>query len=76
MKNARRRKHKVNSKEIKKWKIDNDISNASIVENTGVSYSSVVMTVNGYRKHKAVIDAFVKIGCPREFFDSQVKKAA
>ena len=76
MKKAHRVKHKVNTKEIKKWKIDNDVSNASIAKDAGVSYSSVVMTVNGYRNHEGVIDTLIERGCPRGFFMRQDKKAA
>jgi hypothetical protein len=69
-------KKRVKTKEIKKWLIDKDFTQAEIGRAIGCSRAMVCRTVNGVCRHWRVIGWFVDHGCPEELFGPPRKKAA
>lgn len=61
-------------KEIKKWEIDHDVTHTMIANDANVSQPMVTLVLKGERRSKAVIDAFLKRGCPKKFFNMEGKK--
>jgi len=55
-------------KEFRVWKIRNDVTEIMIAKETGYTNVLVNKVVNGQIKNVKVVDAFVKRGCPIEFF--------
>jgi hypothetical protein len=58
----------IQTKEIKKWKIDHDVNHAMIAAKAGVTREMVSMVILGRRKSANVANVMVKMGCPKEFF--------
>ena len=65
-------KTNYNFKGIRKWQIDADITQAVIAADVGCSESLVSMVFRGKRRNQKIIDAFVRRGCPREFFGPDI----
>lgn len=61
----------IQKKEVKKWQIDAEVTQAMIARDIGLSETMVNLVFNGKRKSQKVIDAFVKRGCPRKFFEAE-----
>ena len=58
----------IQTKEIKKWKIDHDVDHAMIATRAGVTREMVSMVISGRRKSANVANVIIKMGCPKEFF--------
>jgi len=58
-----------NAINIKVWLIRNGIKQNQIAREAGVSPPTVNFIVHGKSNNKAVIETFVKHGCPREYFE-------
>jgi len=59
-----------NRKEIKKWLIDQELSQKEIAIDLGVSEALVSLTIAGRKKNRRVIEALRQRGCPAEFLGS------
>ena len=68
----------MKTNEIKKWSIDN-ISFAELAREVGASRDLVSKVVRGTRvngpKAKQVIEAFLRRGCPADFFEDDQQAA-
>ena len=63
----------IQTKEIQKWRIDSGVTNEMIAEDVGYSSPYVSMVIKGIRKSDAIVSAFIKRGCPLEYFRDQEK---
>jgi hypothetical protein len=53
---------------IRVWQIKNGITHVSIAKKVGVSPQLVSMVVGGQRINQKVVDAFISVGCPSQYF--------
>jgi len=70
------KREKVNSKAIKKWLIDKEITQMDIARDLGVSGPLVYRAINGWIRTKRVLDWLRKHGCPERYLEPPQKKAA
>lgn len=63
----------IKTKEIQKWRIDSGVTNEMIAQDVGLTGPYVSMVINGTRKSDAVVSAFIKRGCPSEYFETRKK---
>lgn len=57
----------MNRRNIKKWLIDADLTQASIAARAGVSRALVSLYLKGRRNSAAVRAALLEMGCPEKF---------
>ena len=55
--------------EIKKWMLDQGLTQVEIAKELGVSKSLVNKCISGSRKNPDVITALVERGCPEKYLD-------
>lgn len=57
------------SKQIKKWLIDKELTQAEIAREAGLHRNIVHMTVKGIAKNRKVIECLIRHGCPEHWFE-------
>jgi len=62
----------MNSKEVRKWLIDAEMSQNEIAELANVSKTLVSLVIKGERRSERVTRVFAELGCPKEFFEDSV----
>lgn len=60
---------KMKVKEIKKWLIDNDMSQKEIAIKAGVSHTAVHNVIRGKMTSKRIVKLFLDLGCPKEYLE-------
>lgn len=58
-------------KEIKKWLIEKDLTQADIAREAGVTPVTVHHFCRGYVKSKNIKSVFLKFGCPEELLEQK-----
>ena len=59
----------MNSREIKKWLIDQDLRQADIGRALNISREAVNQVINNRNKNARVLRWLLDNGCPQEFLD-------
>lgn len=60
---------------IKIWMLKNDVTQAQVADELNITRGAVSRVVKGTRTSKRVVAAFVKLGCPPEYFNSKRKES-
>lgn len=60
-----------NARMIRAWLVSNGISQTSIAKELGVSGVMINRFITGYSQSQRVFDYFMKLGCPRKYFDGR-----
>ena len=58
-------------KEIKKWLIDQGLTQTEIAKQLGISQTAVYQVIKGNMKSKRITAMLIELGCPSEYLEKE-----